>query len=88
MLIAAGADPNARTEGRARRHRCTGRPAAIRSQQDHVLQQWPTGSPWLFRGITGNGDGSKAYSHSTFTGQLAHWQRVIDLRDQSASRSP
>jgi integrase len=55
--------------------------AAIRSQQEHVLRQWPAGSPWLFPGITG--DGSKAYSHRTFSQQLAHWQRVIDLRDQA-----
>jgi integrase len=57
--------------------------AAIRSQQEHVLQHWPAGSPWLFPGITGNDDGAKAYSHSTFSRQLAHWQRVIDLRDQA-----
>ena len=57
--------------------------AAIRSQQEHVLQHWPAGSPWLFPGITGNDDGAKAYSHSTFARQLAHWQRVIDLRDQA-----
>jgi len=57
--------------------------AAIRSQQEHVLQHWPAGSPWLFPGITANDDGAKAYSHSTFSRQLAHWQRVIDLRDQA-----
>jgi integrase len=57
--------------------------AAIRAQQEHVLQQWPAGSPWLFPGIAKNGDGSKAYSHSSFTRQLAHWQPVIDVRDQA-----
>jgi hypothetical protein len=57
--------------------------AAIRSQQEHVRQQWPAGSPWLFPGITGNDDGAKAYSHRTFAQQLTHWQRVIDLRDQA-----
>jgi integrase len=57
--------------------------AAIRSQQEYVLTQWPAGSPWLFPGINGNDDGSKAYSHRTFAQQLAHWQHVIDLRDQS-----
>jgi integrase len=57
--------------------------AAIRSQQEHVLAQWPAGSPWLFPGIAGNDDGAKAYSHRTFAQQLAHWQRVIDLRDQA-----
>ena len=57
--------------------------AAIRAQQEHVLRHWPAGSPWLFPGITGNEDGAKAYSHRTFAQQLAHWQRVIDLRDQA-----
>ena len=66
--------------------------AAIRSQQEHVLRHWPAGSPWLFPGITGNDDGAKAYSHRTFAQQLAHWQRVIDVRDQAPAghrdRSP
>jgi integrase len=57
--------------------------AAIRSQQEHVLQNWPAGSPWLFPGITGNDDGTKAYSHRTFAQQLAHWQQIIGLRDQA-----
>ena len=53
---------------------------------------WPAGSPWLFPGITGNDDGAKPYSHRTFAQQLAHWQRVIGLRDQAGQpvtyRSP
>jgi integrase len=57
--------------------------AAIRSQQQHVLQHWAAGSPWLFPGITANDAGAKPYSHSTFSRQLAHWQRVIGLRDQA-----
>lgn len=57
--------------------------AAIRSQQEHVLSKWPAGSPWLFPGITRNEDGSRPYSHSAFTRQLAHWQRVIGLRDET-----
>ena len=57
--------------------------AAIRSQQEHVLARWPAGSPWLFPGIVKNDDGQKPYSHRTFAQQLAHWQRVIDLRDQA-----
>ena len=57
--------------------------AAIRSQQDHVLQHWPAGSPWLFPGITGNDDGTKPYSHRTFAQQLAHWQHIIGLRDEA-----
>jgi integrase len=57
--------------------------AAIRAQQDYVRQRWPAGSPWLFPGIAGNDDGRKPYSHSSFTRQLKHWQRVIDLRDEA-----
>ena len=57
--------------------------AAIGAQQDYVRQRWPTGSPWLFPGITGNQDGSKPYSHSAFSQQLRRWQRVIGLRDEA-----
>ena len=57
--------------------------AAIGAQQDYVRQRWPAGSPWLFPGIADNDDGSKPYSHSSFTQQLRHWQRIIDLRDQA-----
>ena len=57
--------------------------AAIGAQQDYVRQRWPAGSPWLFPGIAGNHDGRKPYSHSSFGKQLAHWQRVIGLRDQA-----
>ncbi len=48
-----------------------------------MLQHWPAGSPWLLPGITANDDGAKPCSHSTFSRQLAHWQRVIGLRDQA-----
>ncbi|HXL94815.1 MAG TPA: tyrosine-type recombinase/integrase [Streptosporangiaceae bacterium] len=57
--------------------------AAIRAQQDFVRERWPAGSPWLFPGIAGNQDGSRPYSHSAFSRQLARWQRVIDLRDEA-----
>ena len=57
--------------------------AAIRAQQEHVLSTWPGGSPWLFPGIVKNTDGQKPYSHRTFAQQLAHWQRVIGLRDEA-----
>jgi len=57
--------------------------AAIAAQQDYVRQRWPAGSPWLFPGIAGNDNGAKPYSHSAFTRQLAHWQRVIGLRDEA-----
>jgi hypothetical protein len=33
--------------------------------------------------MTGNDDGSKPYSHRTFTRQLGQWQRVIGLRDEA-----
>jgi integrase len=57
--------------------------ATIRAQQDHVREHWQAGSPWLFPGIVKNDDGLKPYSHSTFSRQLAHWQRVIGLHDQA-----
>jgi len=57
--------------------------AAIAAQQGYVREHWPAGSPWLFPGIAGNHDGSKPYSHSSFTKQLEHWQRAIGLRDQA-----
>src|SRR5215470_5674824 len=57
--------------------------AAIRAQQDYVRQRWPAGSPWLFPGIAGNHDGSRPYSHSNFTKQLTHWQRIIGLHDET-----
>jgi integrase len=57
--------------------------AAIGAQQDYVREHWPAGSPWLFPGMTGNNDGSKPYSHRTFSQQLEHWQRVIGLHDEA-----
>jgi integrase len=57
--------------------------AVIEAQQAYVRGRWPAGSPWLFPGLADNDDGSKAYSHSHFGRQLAHWQEVIDLRDRS-----
>jgi integrase len=57
--------------------------AAISAQQDYVRERWPAGSPWLFPGMTGNDDGQKPYSHRTFSQQLEHWQRAIDLRDEA-----
>ena len=36
-----------------------------------MRKRWPAGSPWLFPGIAGNDDGSKPYSHSAFSQQLA-----------------
>jgi integrase len=57
--------------------------AAIGAQQDYVREHWPAGSPWLFPGMTGNDNGSRPYSHRTFSQQPEHWQRVIGLRDQA-----
>ena len=57
--------------------------ASISAQQDYVKSHWPKGSPWLFPGIADNDDGSKAYSHSQFTRQLARWCEVIGLHDQA-----
>jgi integrase len=57
--------------------------AAISAQQEHVRQNWPAGSPWLFPGITRNDDGRKPYSHRTLCQQLERWQQVIGLRDQA-----
>jgi integrase len=57
--------------------------STIRSQQEHVRERWPKGTPWLFPGIVGNEDGSKPYSHSSFSRQLLHWQEMIALRDES-----
>jgi integrase len=57
--------------------------AAIRAQQQHVRQNWPGGSRWLFPGIVGNDDARKPYSHRTLCQQLERWQQVIGLRDQA-----
>lgn len=57
--------------------------AAIRAQQDYVRRHWPAGSPWPFPGIAGNDDGSRPYSHSNFTKQLTHWQRITGLHDET-----
>jgi len=57
--------------------------AAIRAQQDHDRRQWPAGTPWLFPGMADNADGSKPYSHSTFSRQLAAWQNRVDVRDEA-----
>ena len=44
--------------------------AAITAQQNYVREHWPAASPWPLTGIAGNDDGSKPYSHSSFTKQL------------------
>ena len=58
--------------------------AAIRAQQDHVLERWPDGSPWLFPGIIDNPDGAKPYAHGSLS-QPARptGRRRIDVRDEA-----
>ncbi|MDP1819496.1 MAG: tyrosine-type recombinase/integrase [Acidimicrobiales bacterium] len=55
----------------------------IRAQQAHVLTLHPEGSPWLFPGILDNADGAKPYAHSTLSGQLGRWQKVIGVHDEA-----
>jgi integrase len=55
----------------------------IRSQQHHVRDEWPDGSPWLFPGLLDNVDGSKPYDHGSLSGQLGRWQSKIDVRDEA-----
>ena len=61
--------------------------AAIGAQQDHVRQHWPAGSPWLFPGIAGNDDGSKPYSHRTFSQQLRPGSAPSACATRPGSRS-
>jgi len=56
---------------------------AIRSQQDHVREYWPVGSPWLFPRVSGNSDGTRPFSYDTLRLRLARWQEVIDVRDEA-----
>lgn len=55
----------------------------IRAQQEHVRMLHPEGSPWLFPGIMDNADGAKPYAHSTLSGQLGRWQKVMGVRDET-----
>ncbi len=55
----------------------------IRSQQAHVLDRWPGGSPWLFPGIAHNPDGTKPYAHGSLSGQLGRWQARIGVHDET-----
>lgn len=56
---------------------------AIRAQQEHVRQRWPSGTPCLFPAATGNPDGLRPFSYATLRQRLARWQEVIDLRDEA-----
>ena len=51
----------------------------IRAQQAHILDRWPTGSPWLFPGIAANPDGTKPYAHGSLSHQLGRWQARIGV---------
>lgn len=55
----------------------------IRSQQDHVRETWPGGSPWLFPGLLANADGAKPYAHGSLSGQIGRWQIKIGLHDEA-----
>lgn len=55
----------------------------IGSQQDHVREKWPDGSPWLFPGLLDNADGAKPYAHGSLSGQIGRWQIKIGLHDEA-----
>jgi integrase len=57
--------------------------AAIRAQQDHLRDAWPTACPWLFPGIVDNADAAKPYSHSSLTRQIRQWCADIGLHDEA-----
>jgi integrase len=57
--------------------------AVISAQQAYVREHWPSGSPWLFPGLSANADGTKPYVHSVLCAQLRRWQKTLDLRDQA-----
>ena len=55
----------------------------IGSQQGHVRETWPGGSPWLFPGLLGNADGARPYAHGSLSGQIGRWQIKIGLHDEA-----
>ncbi len=56
--------------------------AAIRAQQQRVLQQWPAGSPHLFPRLTGNANGSRHLSPESYRGSLSRWLADCHVHDQ------
>jgi integrase len=56
--------------------------AAIRAQQQRVLQRWPGGGPHLFPRLTANADGTRPYSPGTYVSQLDRWVADSDIRDE------
>lgn len=53
---------------------------AIRAQQDHVTQTWPSGSAWLF---PARSDPSQSQSNARFRNVFARWQERIGLHDEA-----
>jgi integrase len=56
---------------------------AIRAQQEHIRQRWPSGGPCLFPAATGNPDGLRPFSYATLRQRLSRWQEVIGVSDEA-----
>ncbi|MDI9977390.1 tyrosine-type recombinase/integrase [Rhodococcus sp. IEGM 1307] len=56
---------------------------AIGAQQTQLLSRWPSGCARLFPSPHANPDGVRSFSYATLSTRLAHWQKVIDLRDET-----
>ncbi|MZG15935.1 tyrosine-type recombinase/integrase [Streptomyces sp. SID5914] len=56
--------------------------AEIAAQQQRVLAQWPTGSPWLLPAARMNPDGNRPLSPRTYAQQLAAWLKLCEVRDE------
>jgi integrase len=54
----------------------------IGEQQQQVLQQWPSGPPWLFPRPTKNLDGQAPTSSSTYRLALYRWLHHCDVQDE------
>lgn len=59
---------------------------AIRAQQAHLRTRWATAPPpRLFPSPFTNPDGVRPFSYATLRARLAHWQHLIDLRDEAGA---
>ena len=56
---------------------------SIRAQQALLLDRWSSGCARLFPSPHANPDGARSFSYATLRGRLVHWQRTIDLRDET-----
>jgi len=56
---------------------------AIRGQQAHLHQRWPNGCSHLFPAPVANPDGDRCFAYGTLNRRLQHWQRIINLRDET-----